>query len=347
MLLEQTVKLVIKKGRMLKFYREKGIDCNQGDTIEIPITLLPKGSHVKVLYKCDYCGAIGEKSYDKYNLERQIVEKDCCKKCQQEKKEEALLKKYGERFPLKNKEIKKKMEQTNLKKYGNSNPIKNQKVLEKRNKTNQERYGGDSPFSSSNVREKAEKTVLEKYGVRNVFCKGEIREKSYAKTLITKYNNKNVPCSKVQLYLSHLFQGECNKLLCDYFFVDIFFEDLNIYCEYDGGGHNLNVKLGQISEKEFNKKQNIRYQILKKNGYKCFRIINTLSREKIPSDEILNKIKKIAFDVLQEENIYYIYFDLDRMVIGTKYKEIKFNYENIFNINKNMFILEQTQIGEP
>ena len=56
--------------------------------------------------------------------------------------------------------------------------------------------------------------------------------------------------SKQQLYIHSLLGGELNYCTgkC---FLDIAFLDEKIYLEYDGGGHDLSVKLGNMSKEEF------------------------------------------------------------------------------------------------
>lgn len=334
MLVNETVKIIVNK-RNKNYLKEKGYDIkDNGEEIEVKIRDLQKGVHQKILVKCDYCGEIFEKAYYHYVEQRAKLPKDACKKCCKIKNEEIMKLTYGENIksPLQVEKFKEQVKETNLKKYGVDNPAKNKDILKKIEKTNFKRYGYSWVGSNPEFREKQEKVMEEKYGVRNVFCKGELREQSYYKTLKTKFKNKSFPVSKNQKYLSELYNCEYNYLVLDHYFLDLYFQNTNIYCEYDGGGHDLNVKLNQISREEFDKKEKQRFHILKRNGYKMFKIINKKSKEKLPSDEILLKFKELSFNFLNEENNYYIVLDLDKNLIHTKEKDI--NLKNITDILK-------------
>lgn len=87
-----------------------------------------------------------------------------------------------------------------------------------------------------------------------------------------------------------------------------FFEDEKIFFEYDGGGHNLRVKFGEITQEEFNRRERERTSFLKKRGLKEFRIIDSSKKGNLPSVEKLLDIKKKAFKILNyTENTTYIY----------------------------------------
>lgn len=48
------------------------------------------------------------------------------------------------------------------------------------------------------------------------------------------------------------------------FTMHIILIESNIYIEYNGSGHDLNVRMGQITKSEFNRKEVARYRLLKK-----------------------------------------------------------------------------------
>ena len=77
-----------------------------------------------------------------------------------------------------------------------------------------------------------------------------------------------------------------------FYSLDIAFPDLEIAISYDGGGHNLSVKLGNKTEEEFNQEEIIRNNILKRNGWKQIHIISI--NDKLPSDEILLQMLDIS-----------------------------------------------------
>ena len=65
--------------------------------ILVKVEDLPKGSNIMIDVKCDYCGKVVPKEYYKYIKQKEysIIDKDCCKNCQQLKIKEGLLHKYG------------------------------------------------------------------------------------------------------------------------------------------------------------------------------------------------------------------------------------------------------------
>lgn len=108
MLISKEVEVKIS-GTNIKHYQELGYEIpkhlNKNNKmvttmyskITVGVEDIPRGSHTKIQVKCDYCGDIFTKSYQKYILQQDnsIVKKDCCAKCKQQKTEEGLLIKYG------------------------------------------------------------------------------------------------------------------------------------------------------------------------------------------------------------------------------------------------------------
>src|SRR5690606_10000139 len=60
------------------------------------------------------------------------------------------------------------------------------------------------------------------------------------------------------------------------------------YFEYDGGGHDLSVKLGTISQFEFDKKEKARTYFLFDLGWREIRLVS--DSDKLPSDDILTSL---------------------------------------------------------
>ena len=84
--------------------------------------------------------------------------------------------------------------------------------------------------------------------------------------------------------------------------------------EYDGGGHDLNVKLGSITQKEFNQKEIIRNNIIKRNGYKQMKIIS--SNDKLPSDDVLLKMLSDTRQYfIDHPNHSWIEFNIDNSIV--------------------------------
>lgn len=134
--------------------------------------------------------------------------------------------------------------------------------------------------------------------------------------------NGNTPCSNQQRYLHNLYGGELNYPV-GISTLDIAFPDSKMYVEYDGGGHDLGVKLGHISKENFEKREIRRNIFFKNRGWVCMRIIST--NDKLPCEDILKEMFEIAKEWLKD-NHSFITFDVDnQIVITSKYKK-EFNY---------------------
>jgi len=144
-------------------------------------------------------------------------------------------------------------------------------------------------------------------GVRCDECATEKRRE-------TLYKNGTAPCSAQQKYLYNLFGGELNYPVsrCS---LDIAFPDDKIYIEYNGGGHNLQVQFGNMSESEFLEYENNRFLFLKSKGYKCIYILS--NKDNLPSDNILLDILTYAKNELRNSDCNYIKFDVDNLKIIT------------------------------
>ena len=250
------------------------------------------------------------------------------KQCEifKEKAKNTTIEHYGVENPMQNQSIKNKVIKTNIYKYGVTNPMCSQEIQERAKKTLLDRYGVDSPLKSEEIHNKAKQTLLNNYGVDNPLKSDVIREKQ-ASTLLEKYgfNNtlkipevqekikcslfKNGTCktSKQQSYICNLYNGIINYPFMNYN-LDVLIDN-NIDVEYDGSGHDLSLKLGNVSEEEFKKKELIRNNILKRNGYLCIRLIS--STDKLPSDEVLLKILSLSKEYFNTTNHTWIewYFD--------------------------------------
>ncbi len=103
------------------YYENLGYEILVGDELLIPIELLSKGSHFKILCKCDICGVekhILYKNYIKYNNEWGVY---FCRKCSEYKRKNTLKLNYGVEYPIQNKIILEKIRKT----------IKNKKINNK------------------------------------------------------------------------------------------------------------------------------------------------------------------------------------------------------------------------
>lgn len=314
MLVSKTIKVKLNSGQQVNYYKQKHYEkCFLHKEIEVKIKDLPENSHLKVLVQCDYCGKIYEKSYAKYNANKknEYVKKDCCKDCIYIKEKEILQEKYKCDYTFQIQSVREKIKETCLKKYGVDNP-------------------GKIP----GIREKAKKTNLRKYGVENVLnTKSPFYEECRIKLAEANAKGNKVHNSIPQQYLINLYNCECNFPI-KYYNVDGCFLKENIYLEYDGSGHKLSVLKGFMTEEDFNKKELKRYWVIKKEGYKNFRIINENNRDVLPRKEILLQIKDIAFQVLLSTDNQYIHFNMDENIVHTKTNDIKWDYKDLLSEDK-------------
>lgn len=295
---------VVPTGKMIKYYRDKGYDSCHLKSIMVKVEDLPEHSDKEVDVLCDYCKEnIVQMKYSDYKKGMKNIEKYSCVNCRyekikevtkklygteyvgslpdvKEKREKTLLNQYGVENYSKTKEWKEKVKETSLIKYGFDNPSKSPVVFEKRKNTNLLKFGCEYNLQSTEVRKQIEKTCLSKYGCTNVSQSNEIQERK-SKTF---YKNDTCPTSKQQRYLHKIYNGELNYPLKMYN-LDIYLKDENIDIEYDGSGHWLSYKCGNITEEEFYRKEIIRNSTIKKAGIKQMRIIST--KDYLPSDTIL------------------------------------------------------------
>lgn len=228
-----------------------------------------------------------------------------------EKIKETMMQNYGVDNYTKTDEYKQKSKTTSLQKYGVEHHTQTNAFKEKQIKYNQEKYGVDWYFSSDEFKGKTIATCLEKYGQENHYTEeSKLKRKetclkkygfdSYSKTeeaklkardnlmkqgcLQSSYGQEHI-CKLVNGTLNHPFHG---------FFLDILYEDwLDI--EYNGGGHNLSVKLAQVTEEEFAVKEKRRSAAILNKGLK--QLIIECKNDKLPDDD---KLKEVIFNSIEK-----------------------------------------------
>lgn len=224
------------------------------------------------------------------------------------------LEKYGVESPASLKEIRNKIKQTSMKKYGTECWLTLDKAKKNRERASLIKYGVKNPFMSLQVKNRIRKTNISRYGVPNPMQNHEIAQK----VRNTMYERDLVPSSKQQRYLAKLFNGKLNYPVEKYS-IDILVEP-NIAIEYNGGGHDLQVKLGNISYENFVKKEKARYYCLKRNGYKCITFINILDKKY--NDNNYLTLLEVALDKLKENNVNWVEINLDLKYIKTKFEQL-------------------------
>jgi hypothetical protein len=187
-------KILIKiTHKSYKFYNLKGYEMNVGDEIEVLVSDLPIGSHLKIDIKCDLCGL--ERSYIYQGYMRYTKNNTIpyyCNRCNSVRVKESFEKRFGEGITnsMHVNEYREKQKE-------NLNKSLSDHVSEKRKSTNNIKYGTDTPcqnltiksklissinsksdYEKSKSNKKREITCLRKYGVHNVNLDDSILEKS-------------------------------------------------------------------------------------------------------------------------------------------------------------------------
>lgn len=205
------------------------------------------------------------------------------------------IKKYGCEYAIASKEVREKIMETNMLRYGDKSCLSNKDIIEKRINNLYNNYGVINVFQLEEVKNKIKNTCIKRYGVSNPMQFDKIKNKSIKARIKTMCESGNVPTSKQQKHIHTLINGELNYNVgrC---FLDIAFPEEMIYVEYNGGGHNLGVKTGRITEEEFFKKEMSRYRFLQKNGWKLIKI--ECPYDRLPSnEEIIKQINKAKEDL--------------------------------------------------
>lgn len=227
-----------------------------------------------------------------------------------------MLKNKPEEYAEINRKRWEKVKKTNLEKYGVDNVMKTEEGKERFKKSFFDKYGTDNPMKVPEFREKLMQTL----GSSNEIEEFESKNgKKY-------YKYKGYPISQGQYKFYEVLGGELNYLIDNMYCVDILFDN-KIYFEYNGTGHELDVKMGKMTEEEFQAKEAKRYYTLKGKGYKQF-IYKSLKSEYNISEEKIFQIKDIAFNYLQQEGCNWIEFDYDNELIRTKDWSKFFKYKD-------------------
>lgn len=88
---------------------------NSKASLLVKVKDLSRGSEVRIDVMCDYCGEIKSMQYCNYviQLEKDIVNKDCCIACRGRKIVESNLLQYGVKNPMQLEEVRKKQNDSN------------------------------------------------------------------------------------------------------------------------------------------------------------------------------------------------------------------------------------------
>jgi len=291
-------------GYVASYYGAKGylVENKKGSSCEIKVEDLSPNSNAPVDVICDFCGKDFSMEYNKY-----LSTKDsgnCCYDCRRIKSKKTNVERYGVEDTSQLQWVKDKRKETCLDRFGFISNLCSEETKDKIKSTNRLLYGVDYVSQSEMFKEKTKETNLEKYGYENPMQNEEVKNK-VRKSL---YENGTCASSKGQNYVHNLLGGEKNYFI-GYYNVDIFFEKLNIYLEYDGSGHKLQVDRGDISEEEYRKRELGRYHYLKRQNLKLIRFLNY--SDNLPSDDVLIDIFNQCVNFLINDEKYFVVVDLD------------------------------------
>lgn len=288
----------------------------KGDVFIVPLQHLSKGSRVEVKVICDYCGVTFDREYKLYNtmLKNSVVKKDSCSNCSMKKREETNLIKYGSKSHLSNPEVIEKRRKTNLNKYGYIHPMQNKEFRDNFFDANIEKLGVRYPAQNKEVMEKRINTTREIYGVDHIFQLDGVIEKG----LEALKNLKRDKTSKQQVHIASLLDDvEINHRVGRYL-LDIALLEDKIFIEYDGTGHNLSVRMGQLTEEEFLEKEKKRFSSLYEKGWREIRLIS--NNDMLPEDNYLKDRLKSEISKLKDNQC------LKRIAVYlNKIEDVKFN----------------------
>lgn len=302
MLLDENVKVVITNKNIFR-YRKLGYDVFVGDTIYLPMNVVKKSDNTAYVFiKCDRCG---KELYVTYSTYTTFGDKHFCRAC--------------------------RIKNTNLERYGCENVFQYKPYREKQKQTCIERYGCENVFQNEDVKKKIKCSMFEKYGADHPMHVKEIADRVHKHVNETMSKNGTQVCSSQQRYIWKLYGGKLNYLY-EKVWLDIYFEEQKIYVEYNGSGHDIDVKYHKISKEEFDLREIRRYKMLESRGLKEIEIIST--NDVLPKDEILLSIKNLAFCILNLNMSNYIVFDIDNNTIRYKNNNIYYDYNSPITYNK-------------
>lgn len=283
MIKEKYINVEITNGNKTRHYKKTGYECKKGDIIKVKIEDLTPYCTEEIPCICDYCGKEVITRYDFYysNTTTTAVSKYACKDCIQKKKEECNEVLFGCKNQFQRKDIKAEIIINNL-----------------------EKYGVENISQTDYFKIKYKEVINERYGVDHIMQLQEIKDKVVSKSLAVRYKNGTAPASSQQIYLHKLLGGELNYPV-DKISLDIAFLGDKIYIEYNGSGHDIDVKYKKMTKEQFRFKEIKRYGFLKSLGWK--QIVIESPKDFLPSDEeIINQINIAKDYLINNKSSHYI-----------------------------------------
>ena len=346
-------------------------------TFLVKVEDLSEGSNEKIEVLCDFC-KINKITVPYYQYNKAIKETGIyvCKECASKKIKHIIQEKYGVSNVAQLEEFKEKMRATNVERYGVpyygqteecrekiKNTVKNkygtehysqtddykvkfhdtcvkkygesyrQYFIEKAFETFHNNTGYNNPSQSPEVKEKVKQSCINKFGYEYCLQSPEIREKISQSFFI----NSSQKSSKQQRYICNLYQGILNFPI-KYYNADVYLPDFNLIIEYDGGGHMLNVITGRETMEEYEKKEIVRNNVIKREGYKQMKIISL--DDKMPSDEVLLQMLQMTKQYFSDyPNHSWIEFNISNSTLRNAENKdadcIFFDYGKLYAIKES------------
>lgn len=197
------------------------------------------------------------------------------------------LDKYGVEHVMQTDSYKEKSKNTMLEKYGVEHALQVNEFKDKFKNTSLQKFGTEYPSQNKLIRNKTEDTCIKKFGFKTPLLSPDIK----SKISNTMYKNGSCKTSKQQSYINELYKGILNFPI-RFYNLDIYMETDKIDIEYDGSGHDMCIYKGNMTEKQFKKKEITRNLYIKSLGMNQIHIIS--KTDKLPSDEILLDILSIS-----------------------------------------------------
>lgn len=334
MLTQETI-FIKWNNKTKKYYVNLGYPYTKmGDEFEIKISELPPSSDIKIPVLCDYCLEEGReticwKQNKEYNKTRKRnFVKDCCEEHKHQKRIESNINNYGVRSTAVIPEVKEKFLNSMIENHGVEYSGQSPELLQKTRDTIQEIYGVDHYSKTDEFKEKFKNTCQEKYGVDHYMYLEEFQ----SKVKETMYKNGTAPRSNQQVYLNNILNGELNYPV-SYCSLDIAFLNNKIYIEYNGSGHDLNVKYGSLTEKEFQIKEIKRDYYLKNLGWSKITIISL--KDFLPQDDKIIKMISFAKEYLNTGHSWII-FDIDNKLVESSQFNYTYDFGELRKVKKKI-----------
>ena len=233
------------------------------------------------------------------------------------KREQTCLKRFGHKYAIQSFKIRQKLIATLRNNYNDNTitaPIQIPQIQEKIKRTCLQKYGCDYPAKNQQIKNKSFNTIKKKYGEQYTSTSQVPEIKTKIRN--TMFKNGTVPTSKQQKYFHQILSGELNYPL-NHLSLDIALLDEKIDIEYNGGGHDLDVKLHGMTQEEFEQKEIKRNIFIRSHGWKQIFIISPNDRINLYTDEEYMKLIQFSKDYLLNTPHHWINIYLEEDKITT------------------------------